>query len=58
MNGIDQLTADIAADLIKMFDIATKNEDIMEMNRIMDIASKCPNKPLKREVMRQLTEEV
>jgi hypothetical protein len=50
----DNLTKEVASDLIKMFDIATKNEDLPEMDRIVNLVCSSPNNPFKHEVMRQL----
>ena len=50
----DKLTKEVASDLIKMFDVATKNEDLPEMDRIVNIVCSSPNNPFKREILRQL----
>lgn len=50
----DAKTQQIAAELIAKFDEAMKAENFAEMTRIVDIVCASPNRPFKREVLRQI----
>jgi hypothetical protein len=50
----DQLTTDIAAFWIAKFDAAVQAEDFAEMQRVVATVEASPNRPFKREVLRQI----
>jgi hypothetical protein len=51
---MDAKTTKIASELVAMYDAAVNAENLAEMERIVGIVTSCPNRPLKREVMRLL----
>lgn len=51
---MDNTTTQIAAEWIAKFDAAVQREDLVEMERIVTAVSSSPNRPFKREVLRQI----
>lgn len=50
----DKKTTDIAAYWIALFDAAVEAGNLAEMQRVVDVVNASPNRPLKREFLRQL----
>jgi len=51
---MDNLTTQIANELIAKFDSAAKNEDFPEMSRVVNLICASPNNPFKQEILRKL----
>ena len=54
---MDSTTTQLVAEWIAKYDAAVQREDLVEMTRIMDVCATSPNRPFRREVMRQLGAE-
>lgn len=54
MGGQDRLTTEIAFEWVAKFDAAVQAEDFAEMQRVVAAVNASPNRPFKREVLRQI----
>jgi hypothetical protein len=51
---MDATTTQLVKEWIAKYDAAVQREDLEEMTRIICVCAESPNRPFRREVMRQL----